>query len=230
MPQSDNIITADEYVRAIVERLSCPDENVRKTAVKYLEEIDDPQMVKILAEYQNHGDNMVRYSVRKALVSIKNRSGDKFDSIIVKGDEREIEKKPETGYAVVTFIVIAIFFGAAVYMIRDDGGAHTPEVNISSRGAAKESGTWKLNVVRFVDGKPMIKIAGQPASIDRIKREAVFMIGERGGGCIVSFPDELDISALTMGRKFEVEGEIVRNDNVNPPLVKCGKLVKAGAD
>lgn len=231
MTEAGKPMKADEMVRALLDRFASPDENVRRSAMAELESIDDPLAARALLEYQGHPDNLVRYSVKKALATIKNRLGDKFEGQITAAGENDEAKRSGPGnapFAAICFLVVAVYFAASFYILRNIGGGTTADVPDAPAAAAK-GGKQRFNVVRFVGGKPMIRTRGLASSVDRIRREAVFLIGDHGEKCVAAFPDgvQMDVSA---GGVYEIEGEIVRNDNVSPPLIECRKVAKAGTN
>jgi hypothetical protein len=212
----------ERYIQTLVDSLGSPDERVRKYAFEVMCELADERAVKILTLYLSHKDNLVRYSVKKALEAVKKKCPGRFDAIINCAPPAAGAGKKISGvsgflfFAVAAVIIIPLLYNAK---FEKDMPA------VSGPGGAvkqiKTAGAGGTNVIKYDEkGAPVITVKGLVSSYNSIKREAVIDLNSYGDSCKVIFDDSMKID-FTKGSKLEVEAEILHNDNINPLLLKA---------
>lgn len=223
----------EQYIQNLITSLGSPDERVRKYAFEVMCELADERAVRILTGYLNHRDNLVRYSVRKALDSICEKCPGRFDAIAggarAEGAAQRLRFfKPALALFATVF---AVTLAGLVLLDKPREDKHMAAVagrvdgEARSRAAARVAGK---NVIVFdAKGAPSIKLSGIVSSYNPIKREAVVDLNAYGDSCRLVFADDARVDIIK-GARIEVEAEIVRNDNINPVLLKAKPQERPG--
>ena len=226
--QKDGAI--EDQIKNLISQLGNPDESERKKAMDSLSAIESPDAAKCLAGYMTHKDNLVRYSVRKALNEIKARKGTEFDDELIEntlpaGKERSDIKAGR----VITFLIILISVTAgSVYHFYFKPGeqtaASTNRYTLSLQAGPAAKNNEDYNIIRQDEkGAPVLKVKGLVSQSNKIKRELKVLFGAQGDCSIVSFPENVKMDAES-GDNVEIDGELIKNDNIGPLLIKCRKI------
>lgn len=222
----------EKYIQNLIASLGSPDERVRKYAFEVMCELIDERAVKILTGYLGHKDNLVRYSVKKALEAIREKCPGRFDAITDPAPAGAAYKNYV--FAVVLFaVVFALTLTLLILFNKPRGDNYLQAVAERSGGGplkrpAADSFRAGANIIRFDEkGAPSIKINGFMSSYNSIKREAVVDLNPFGDSCRVTFAEEIKVDFLK-GLKVEIEAEILHNDNINPVLLKARSVKPAG--
>lgn len=222
----------EQYIQNLITSLGSPDERVRKYAFEVMCELVDERAVKILTGYLGHKDNLVRYSVKKALEAIREKCPGRFDAVIDPAPAGAVYKNYT--FAVVLFaVVFALTLTLLIVFNKPRGDNYLQSVaERSGGGTMKRPSPAEVpagaNVIKFdAKGAPSIKISGFVSSYNSIKREAVVDLNPFGDSCRVTFAEEMKVDFLK-GSKIEIEAEILHNDNINPVLLKARSVKPAG--
>lgn len=226
MHQKDQ--TPEEKIRQIISLLGSPDNSVRKQAVISLSSINGPEAIKCLAAYLTHKDNMVRYSVRKALNDIKARGGSNFSEasgVLTSAADKTASEVKMGSIITIFFILIIISSGIGYYLYfktdRQPSTVRKAFAATAKTAADVKNDYEKYNVIRRDEkGTPVLTIKGFVSQLNKIKREATIFFGTRSDGAIVAFPENIKMN-IDSGANVEIVGELVRNDNIGPVLIKC---------
>ena len=222
----------EQYIQNLITSLGSPDERVRKYAFEVMCELVDERAVKILTGYLGHKDNLVRYSVKKALEAIREKCPGRFAAVIDPPPAGAVYKNYT--FAVILFAaVFALTLTLLILFNKPRGDNYLQSVAERSGGGTMKRPSMAevptgANVIRFNEkGAPSIKINGFVSSYNSIKREAVVDLNPFGDSCRVTFAEEMKIDFLK-GSKVEIEAEILHNDNINPVLLKARSVKPAG--
>ncbi len=226
----------DEYIKTLISQLGSPVEAVRKKAMGDLTSIDDPKAIKILTGFISHKDNLVRYSVRRALNEIEKRRGDKLGGIgngyaaiiSAPGDSSELQTRTSSKIFIMATLLILLHVGLAAYFFfrraPENALADTASNVFHSSTKTAAPDRSKYNVINFDNnGGAAIKIKGIVIYINKIKREAIVTMNYSTAKCVMSFKDGITMD-FEAGNIVEAEGELIRNDNIGPVLIQCNKI------
>ncbi len=222
----------ERYVQTLVDSLGSHDERVRKYAFEVMCELADERAVKILTLYLTHKDNLVRYSVKRALEAVKKKCPGRFEAVInCASQPAGAAGKKISGVSGFLFLAAAAVVAAALmYGAKFEKDAPA----VSAPGGAvkqiKTAGAGATNVIKYDEkGAPVITVRGLVSSYNSIKREAVIDLNSYGDSCKVIFGDLMKID-FSKGSKLEVEAEILHNDNINPLLLRAKSYKRPAAD
>ncbi len=228
----------EEYVRELISQLGSPLEAARKKAMNDLSALDDPKSIKTLAGYISHKDNLVRYSVRRALNDIKRRQGDNFEKAgnevisLTSAPGEKTEKSKSGGINLIFIVSLLILFQAglaAYYFTRlaPNDLNHNNKTNKNSVSSLALPDPSKYNIVRFnKNSVAIIKIKGTVINKNSISRNALVAMSNSTAKCLLNFKEDMKMNFQT-GESIEAEGELLRNDNIGPVLMQCLKIRSA---
>ncbi|HOD38977.1 MAG TPA: HEAT repeat domain-containing protein [Candidatus Wallbacteria bacterium] len=210
----------EQYIQTLIVSLGNPDERVRKYAFQVMCELADERAVKILTGYLNHRDNLVRYSVKKALEAIKEKRPGRFEEIISGG-----QPKVGTNYALWIIVLAAFMVTSSMTIVFiNRGEVDNKAKNSSTAGKKNKTASQPVspaNVITYdAKGVPTVKITGIVSAYNSIKREAGINLNSYGDFCKIIFADDMKID-FTLGSKIELTAEILHNDNINPVILKA---------
>ncbi len=209
----------EQYIQTLVASLGSPDERVRKYAFEVMCELADERAVKILTLYLEHKDNLVRYSVKKALEAVIKKCPGRFEAII----NRAPLKAPLKNYLRAGFFAVAVLIlSAYIYFLNMKVDYYLPAASLQNKEKQiKTAAAGGANFIKYDEkGVPVITVRGIVGSYNSIKREAVIDLNSYGDSCKIIFGDSMKID-FSIGSKLQVEAEILHNDNINPLLLRA---------
>lgn len=209
-------------IEDLIGQLVDPAESTRKEVLAALSQIEDPEQIKILQGFCRHRDSIVRYVVKKALIAI----GQKHPDLVGDFFNREADKS-ESGTSSKVLLLAGFCIGiillhnlvTMLFLRRNQAEARSEKANY---GKVKSfitgdltTRTDKYNLVDFRGRQPVLKIKGYVSSVDRMRRTAIVVFNSAGDRCLVTFPEGSDMK-IASGERIEIEGELLRNDNIGP--------------
>lgn len=217
----------EQYIQTLVAALGSPDERVRKYAFEVMCELCDERAVKILTLYLDHKDNLVRYSVKKALEAVIKKCPGRFEAII-KRAPLKISGKNYWLAGLSAGALLAVSLYMYHLSVKND---YQPSAAFlqSKEKRINMAAAGEANFIKYDEkGTPIITVKGMVSSYNSIKREAVIELNSYGDSCKILFEDSMKVD-FSKGAKLVVEAEILHNDNINPLLLRAKSYKRPAA-
>ncbi len=223
-----------QYIQRLVNQLLDPSENTRKDVIASLSGLEDLEKVRCLMEFSHHQDSVVRYAVKKALLAIQQKHpglvGEFFSKNQGSNEESGNQKKVFliVGFCVAIFLVHSLMTFFFFQRNREEIQKEKKRaVNLKNSIVADAAGNNdRFNLIRLKNRLPVLKVRGYVASVDRMRRTAMVVINSAGDRCLVSFPEDGEMK-IASGERVEIEGELLRNDNIGPVRLEASMVKRS---
>ncbi len=209
-------------IEGLIGQLVDPAESTRKEVLTALSQLEDPEQVKTLMGFCQHRDSVVRYVVKKALTAIGQKHPDLVGDFLKKTDVRPESAAANKVWLLAGLCLSIILLHNLVTMLFLKRNQAEVRGEKAKFGKVKSliagdlaGGPEKYNRIDFRGRQPVLKIRGFVASVDRMRRTAILVFNSAGDRCLVNFPEGSDMQ-IASGERIEVEGELLRNDNIGP--------------